>query len=661
MKYGWITTLVILLSVSSAMADNTVVQTNDFSAIGTGSGTIVQTGSNWASVSGDGNYVSQLNDKDAYLYGSGSIAQAVTNGAQVGGTANSVFQSNIGSATIEATATNAMITQTDLNLAFVGQNQPSKNNVVRQDNVETATIRYADGSAIAQTITNLGFVDGTENNLDQGNNVIALDEGTNVPSINTLNNIIQTQNNFADMDGGIGADPDGAFSNVMQDNFADTYIFDSDSSTVDQNQANTAMQSGDLNTADQDNIADADIDPSTGALIDQDQTNLGTQSGTSNLLDQGNNAYADFTSSTTSTIDQDQANTGIQSGTSNQMYQDNNAVAAATDALNSLIDQDQSNFGNQNGVGNVLDQGSNAATANEIYDISTTIAQTQNNFADQIDDSNYGVQDNLANGYAYYGGWAGTALIDQDQSNALLQHGYQPYYGTYASNDAYQYNYANANANSAGEQSSINQLQSNFGDQYGSDNLLDQDNLADGYMSPGVDADNSGIGNTINQEQSNAAVMSDRGATNNVDQDNNADADMYGGWDGTSNQYQSNFADTFDFWDNVADQSNVGVSLVRGDGADVVTQTQANIAYINAYTWNGKAYQDNYANANTDSAYYDDDDLITQTESNIAFITGYWSPVEMADQDNILNAAQGYLSSVDITQTASNLATINGP
>jgi hypothetical protein len=197
---------------------------------------------------------------------------------------------------------------------------------------------------------------------------------------------------------------------------------------------------------------------------------------------------------------------------------------------------------------------------------------------------------------------------------------------------------------------------------------LDQYSIANGYLTAGNDNDASGIGNTINQEQYSTAVMSAWGEDNNVDQDNNADADMTGGWDGTSNQYQSNFADTYDYWDNDAIQSNVGISLVTGDGADVVDQTQTNFAQIyktanpaDSGTWNGNAIQSNYANAITDGKYYDDDDLITQTESNIALITGYWSPVETATQSNVENAVQGYGSSVDITQTASNLATINGP
>ncbi len=612
--------IAVLFSASSAIADNTVVQTNDFSASGTGSGTITQTGSNWAVVNGDGNYVSQLNDKDATLGSSGlsSIIQTVTNGADIAGNSNSVYQSNTGSAVTEATATDATITQTDLNLIFIGLASPSDLNVVHQDNVETATIRYADDDAITQTITNFGNIDGIENYLDQGNNVIALSEGA-ADNLNVANTIGQTQTNVADMEGGVA---DGSYKSVAQDNAADAFIKDSDTSAINQNQANNGIQSGDLNSMDQDNVADADIDPSTGVTINQDQANTGIQSGTSNYMDQDNNANADIHSSTST-----------------------------------VIDQDQSNVGNQNGIGNSLDQGSNAAVAVATSSASLAIAQTQTNFADQLGNYNYGQQDNLATGS---GSFDTSVTIDQDQANTLLQDGY--------ANSADQDNEAIANVLWSGDQSSINQLQSNFGDQYGDTNTLDQYSIANGYLTAGNDNDASGIGNTINQEQYSTAVMSAWGEDNNVDQDNNADADMTGGWDGTSNQYQSNFADTYDYWDNDAIQSNVGISLVTGDGADVVDQTQTNFAQIyktanpaDSGTWNGNAIQSNYANAITDGKYYDDDDLITQTESNIALITGYWSPVETATQSNVENAVQGYGSSVDITQTASNLATINGP
>jgi hypothetical protein len=266
------------------------------------------------------------------------------------------------------------------------------------------------------------------------------------------------------------------------------------------------------------------------------------------------------------------------------------------------------------GDSNFLNQNTNFAKALSEYDWYSTISQSQGSLG-QID------------GYA----------------NTMVQN-----------NDAYAHTYSS-------DYGIVDQAQTNIGQQNGYYNTLDQLNDADANSFYGYDNNGDGLGNVVYQDQVNDAMMSAWGSDNFVTQTNIANADQtYGGWDETSIQDQFNGADTYDIY-NTATQTNLGYTNMDGNGGDFAIQNQANLALIYAYSWNGVADQLNYAYAQTDAQYYDDSDVITQTESNIAEITGYWDPVETAIQTNDLYAVQGYGTSVDIDQDASNLAQINGP
>jgi hypothetical protein len=422
---------------------------------------------------------------------------------------------------------------------------------------------------------------------------------------------------------------------------------------ITQSQTNWADVSGDGNYIQQYNSGSAEHN-ANGGYITQTLSNFVDVDGFANWVWQQNDAYAYTDSSATNAvIEQTGSNLALIGqnyySDGNTVSQYNHEEADIVGGDTQTINQNLANVGLVDGSYNTLNQNTNWADAYDEGSSKTTINQAQGSAGSIDGKNNYMYQSNLAYATMNYGS---ESTIYQSQYDTGFQYGYE--------NEMLDWNDASASVWSS-DHSSIDQYQSNYGDQYGDWNMLSQYNDADAAMSFGHDDTGDLVGNTIDQDQFSTAVMSAWGFANYVDQNNYANADQtYGGWDETSAQYQSNFADTYDL-SNTAIQSNEGYTVMAGDWNDMASQTQTNVALINSYTWNGIADQYNYAYANTDPAWYDDSDVITQTESNMAYITGYWEPVETADQTNLLTAVQEAYSNADISQTASNLATINGP
>jgi len=408
--------------------------------------------------------------------------------------------------------------------------------------------------------------------------------------------------------------------------FADNYVYQVGSmsatgtgtGTITQNGANWADVTGDGNIVEQYNYKDAWHD-ANGGSITQTLTNGAQVNGEGNFVQQWNDGYAYTDSSAVNAvITQTDSNLAFVGQNyysyGNDVYQWNHEEADIIGSTDQTIAQDLANIGTVDGDENTLNQNTNWAKAVSDYDYMSTISQSQTSLGTIDGWYNYMEQNNDAYANTYYSDFG-----------------------------------------------SVDQAQTNIGQQYGDWNILSQLNDADANSYYGYDNNGDGFGNVVDQDQVNVAQMSWYGADNGVTQYNYANADQtYGGWDETSIQSQSNFADTYDIY-NTATQNNYAYSDMNGNGGDFVIQTQGNLANIYDWTWNGVADQLNYAYAQTDAQYYDDSDVITQTENNIAEITGYWDPVESAYQTNYVNAVQGFDTSVDITQTATNMAQINGP
>jgi len=455
-------TIALLLLFPALAADNSVYQSNSQQSNGAGySSAIYQTSSNTAMVIGNGNYVSQyngLNSENAASFG--TINQQAANDIIANGEQNTAIQNNYADAYLYGELDGIFQTQNNLGAITGSMNQMDQsNNAYAQtyaNNSANDTLDYS-GPNINQNQSNSGVQDGSSNNLKQWNNedagifsysetfansnanAYANDYANTLASVkvagliepitinqNQANNAAQAgwgnsqqQSNSAEtaIDSSISAI---AYSSANASANSDKVISGnatatSDSAanasttvkslTINQNQANSAIQTGNISSADQNNYANANIHADVHALSYSSASPHAQASAAYANADADSDSVAFADAYLDSQyIEQNQLNDALQTGGYNHVFQRNNAydninvtAISEANAATSPYARAHSYYNwsgaNADALGNAYSSAQSRIGANVLSDSqSNTVTQIGNfNQIDQSNDANINV------------------------------------------------------------------------------------------------------------------------------------------------------------------------------------------------------------------------------------------------------------------------------